>query len=344
MRTCRRRCTWSCLLGLILPLCLAAAALGQSRLDPGFYTNTNLWTAQERQQVNNLVSARVEQMRSGEEQAINEAKAALVTELTVANANERFVSQFSEVVAEQLAPLVDAQDVQVRINAMIVCSNLRTARALDLVLNGLADENAGVRYLASKAMEGLLRGDQLSPPERTRALDQLSQIIVDEGEVFVVGPMLDALVQAGDNLRVLEVLNQRVAWHAERPAAAYGPESGTFRAIFTNLFTTTNREPAELRELARASARYTLLIAEQEVDKPGRIEADASRLELLQIAVRALEVAHGDLPVAGALPPVRNAVETRNWPNLTEAGQAWITLLKAAPFNYNDAQLAVAGE
>ncbi len=342
MRTSRRPTPCPTLVSLILWAVAVLPAAGQDRLDPSLYNNSDLWSPSQRQQVAAFIDQQIAQIQSSDEQAIDQGKARLNAELTLQNANERFIAQLSELTAERLAPLVKDEDVKVRINAMIVLGNARTARALDLVLAGLADDNAGVRYLASKAMEALLRSGRLPDAERTRALDQLSQILVDEGEIFVVGPMLEALVQARDNLRVLSVLNQRVAWHAARPAVVYGPESSTFREIFTSLFVGANRPPSELRELARASARYVLLIAQQEVAKSGRIQADASRLELLNIAVRALEVAHTDLRVSDPLPPVSSAVETRDWPRLVTAGQTWIDLLQSAPFNFDEQAVSVS--
>ena len=347
MKTSRPRTSGRGWTALTLSGCLAISAvnaLGQERLDPSFYSNTNLWNNQERQQVNRFVEQAVGRLQSGEEADIAEGKNKLNAELTVPGANERFISQLSEVVTQSLEPLVDSPDVKVRINTMIVSANLRTPRALDLVLNGLADDNAGVRYLASKAMEGLLLNGRLPDAERTRALDRLGEIIVNEGEVFVARPMLEALVQANANARVLTVLNQRVPLHARRPNADYGPEASTFRELFSSLFVDNRRSPAELRELGRASARYLLLIAQQEQASPGLAENDPSRVELLRIAVRALELAHTDLRVGTALPPANRAVETRNWSELLAAGQSWQEMLQEAPFNFEPGQVSVAAE
>ena len=344
MRTSRRSTPWRGLTALVLGLCLACSAAGQERLDPSFYSNSNLWNNQERQQVTRFVQQAVEQMQAGDEDSIAQGKNKLNAELTVPGANERFISQFSEIVAQSLRPLVDAQDVKVRINTMIVSANLRTPQALELVLNGLADDNAGVRYLASKAMEGLLLNGRLPDAERARALDRLGEIIVNEGEVFVARPMLEALVQANANARVLSVLNRRIPLHAKRPNAEYGPEASTFRELFSSLFVNKSRPPAELRELARASGRYLLLIARQEQESPGRAEADPSRVELLRIAVRALELAHTDLRAGSALPPANRAVETRDWSGLVEAGEAWQEMLQEGPFNFEAQQVSVAAE
>jgi hypothetical protein len=338
-----RRCPVLLAAGLLLLSLAAADARGQDRLDASFYTNDSSWSPQQRQTAAAFVSNQVQAMRSGEEGDIAEAKTRLITELTITGANPRFVRQLSDVVVEQLRPLTSSDQLLVRINAMIVAGNVQTPEAMELVLTGLADDNAGVRYLASKAMENLLAGDLLNDPQRERVMDRLQQLAAGEDEVFVVQPLFEALLRAGDLAQVIEALNQRVAWHAQNPTATLAPERATLQTAFSTLFTASaaNRPAEQVRELARASARYLLMVARQLEENPDRVSEDRTRFEIVQVAASALEFAHNELRVPGNLPPAGRAAEQQDWARLVEAGETWIARLQEAPFNFSAEQVTV---
>ena len=322
----------------------ALGAGAQERLDPSFYSNAQSWSGPQRQQAESFVQRQVEAIQSGDEAAMSSAKTSLVGELNTPGANARFVEQLSEVVVEQLGPAVGSQDLKVRINAVIVLGNVSSADALPLVLEALSDENAGVRYLASKSLGSLLANSELPEDERKQALDQLQQQISSESDLLVVEPMLEALLRSRDNGRVLAVLNERVSWHAANPRASFLPESTTFRTVFSNLFTATNRPQAQVQQLARAATRYTQMIATQLAATPTLAESDPSRLEILTVAVSALEFAHNDLRLPGATPPVGRFVEQRDWKQLVEASKEWATKLKQAPVSFSDDQLSISAD
>jgi hypothetical protein len=321
---------------------LAVASPGQDRLDPSFYTNGNAWTPEQRRTVQQYVQQQVEAIGSGQEETIAAAKNSLISELNPPGANERFVDQLGEVVVNQIRPLVTSDQLKVRLNAIIVLSNVQEPEALPLVGPALSDDNAGVRYLAAKAMANLLEAGELNDAQKQRAMDLLQQQISEEDELYVVEPMLEALLRSNDNARVLVVLNNRVAWHAANPQSNFGPEASTLRTVFSELFTASNRPQAQVREIARASTRYLRLIASQFQENPSLVEEDRTRLDLITVAASVLDFAHAELRLGGNPPPAGAQIDQRDWTALAATAQQWVQWLTGPPVNFTDQQLSIA--
>jgi len=329
----------------LLWLVSAGSAWGQDRLDPGFFANDSLWTPQQRGVAINYVEAQIAAIQSGDLSATSRGRKSLVDALSASGATPRFVQQFSEVVVGQVDPLVDAETLSVRLNAMIICIELQHPDALAPIQRGLQDVSAGVRFAAAQAVNNLIASNELTGAQQEKLLTQLEALIVKEDEVYVVSPLLKAILQSQDNVRVLRVLNARADWHVGKPFASYEPERTTLQSVFSGLFTAPQRDPAEVKQLARASVRYMKLAADQlaagEVPE-GRIR---SHTDMILVAASSLEFAHTELRARDRTPEKPDRlIPQQSWSRLVSISEAWIELLKADPIGLSEDDLKIGSD
>lgn len=325
--------------------CLVAACLvtgqsaAQDRLPPGFGANPDAWTAEERAAATAFVDQQIALILSGEETQIAVGKETLLRELTAPGQTDRFLGQFSELVAGKLGPVVASEQLIVRINGIYICANLKHPDVLGPIEKGLTDDSAGVRYHAANAARQLLAGDVLTGRQADRLLDELEALAIKENNVFVVQPMLEALSQANNDLRVLKVLNARVAWHAANPAESYDAEADTLQAVYTRLFTAPTRQPAEVKELARASARYMLLTGQQMAAEDVPVDRNRSHKKCIEVAASALPFAYDALGVTGIAP---SPPDPNNPPAVVNIATEWMAILRTPSFGFTDEELTVS--
>lgn len=339
----RRPLFWTALAAGLM-CCLSVSALSQSRLAPGFLANPNFWSPQEREQAEAYVDLQLQSILTAEEIAVSSGRDGLINPATTAGASERFVSQFSELVAGQLMPLMDSEALIVRLNAMVISMNLADPNALPVIEKGLADESAGVRYPAAKALEALLGSGKLAANQTAAVMDRLEQRVGQEEEVHVVQPLLDAMLAAPDNTAaVLDVLEQRLTWHAEHPNESYGPEANALQAVNTRLVIASVRPPAQIKQIAKLGGRFMLLAAQQLLDGKVPAEANTGHQDVIRVAHSALEFAHDNQNSNELVPPSPNdALRQANWAGVVGIAKDWSGVLKANPFNFTDADLQVA--
>lgn len=325
---------------------MAAPVVGvtaQDRLSPGFSANPSIWNADQRGQAEAFVQTQINTIMIGEESAISRGKTSLVEALTFPGGTELYISQLSEIIAADLEPLVASDILIVRVNAMIICTYLKHPDALVPIEKGLKDANAGVRYPAANAMANLLNGGKLANNERAAALKTLEDLTVQEQDVFVVQPMLDALAQTQDNELVLKVLNERVKFHAGRPAVSYAAEATTLQIIYTRIYTNTNPPADVVKDLAKVSGRYMKLTAQQLLDGKVSAERNRSHKNIINVAATALRATHDNLAAPGRPPeqPDR-AISNENWQRVVGIADEWIEVLKLPPYGFDAADLVVA--
>ncbi|MEM9881680.1 MAG: hypothetical protein AAF800_02035 [Planctomycetota bacterium] len=332
-----RRAVFVLLIGSI-----ALQALGQARLDPSFQTNPNFWSPEQRAAATGFVEEQIAALGSDDEARISTGRENLIAQLG-GGATERFVNQYAELVATQTAPLVGAEKLKTRVNAMLVLANMPHLDALPPALRGLDDPSAGVRYPAVLAVGEHLRSGRLVGLQRDEALTELARRVVDEDEVYIVKPMFDAMLGVeGAIPAVLDALNARLAWHVDRPTAPYFPERDTIQDVTSRLLVSSQRRNDDVRQLARVGYRYLRLAAAQLAE--GRVPEGRAKehVDLVRVAASSLAFTHGDLDANRVAPgaPIE-ALERGNWDAVIGVADDWLDILKQPPFDFTDADLQV---
>lgn len=332
-----------CLVCVVL-LLSGGSAFGQDRLDAGVLGNEDFWSPAERQAIEGFVDRQIAAIQSGDEQQINQGRSSLTDPTRTPGVSERFTNQFAELIAGKVSPLMESDSLKVRLNTMVVSMSLPHPGAMDAIQKGLADPSAGVRYPAARAIEALLGSGQLDAAQTQRVLDNIQALVVSENDVFVVQPLFEAMLAApNNNGKVIEVLNARLARHIDKPEASFSPESTALQAAYSRLITAQQRPRDEVRELARASARYLLLSAQQLASGDVPENASTSHQDIIRVASVALEFAHGEVQSRELAPPSPARPLTQsNWDAIVRIGDSWIELLKADPFSYSDAELNIS--
>ncbi|MEM6457908.1 MAG: hypothetical protein AAF710_00790 [Planctomycetota bacterium] len=318
------------------------AVSAQSRLDPGFQTNPNFWSPEERAAATKFVEEQIEALRSGDEARISTGRESLIAQLGN-NPTPRFVGQYAELVAAQTAPLVDSDTLKTRVNAMLVLANLPHLDALPPALEGLNDPSAGVRYPAVIAVGDHLRSGRLVGASRDEVLDELARRVVAEDEVYIVKPIFDAMLSVeGEVAAVLDALDARIGRHLDRPDAIYFPERDTLQDITSTLLIASQRRPDEVRQLARVSYRYMRLATSQLTG--GRVPENRQRghADLIRVAASCLAFSYNDLGTTGVAPaaPI-DALDREDWNAVAEVANAWMSILQEPPFGFTEADLQV---
>lgn len=329
-------------LSLVLTAALVPNVSAQDRLGPAFPANPSVWTSDERSQARAFVQTQINSILTEEESAISDGRTALVEALKFPGATELYISQLSELVAASMGPLMDSQNLMVRMNAMIICTYLNHSSVSVPIEQGLKDENAGVRYPAANAMASLLTGDSLVGNERDEVLILLEELAVKEQDPFVVKPLLDALVQTEDNALVLRVLDQRVALHAAQPTVNYDAESNTLQVIYTRIYTETTPSIDVVKELAKVSSRYMKLSAQQLLNGEISAERNRSHKNIINVAATALRATREGLAAPGRAPEAPGRpLEQDNWARVASIADEWIEVLKLPPYGFSEAALSV---
>ncbi|MEM1099808.1 MAG: hypothetical protein AAGH92_13605 [Planctomycetota bacterium] len=338
----RLRTISSGLTGVVL-LMFSFTAAGQDRLDAGVLGNPDFWSPEQRQDIEGFVDRQIAAIADGDETQINQGRANLTDPTRTPGVSDRFMSQFSELVGGKLEALMAADDLRVRVNTMVVAMGLPHPAALEAIRRGLVDESAGVRYPAARAIEGLLSSGQLSAAQTVEILEEIQQLIANEDDVYVVQPLLDAMLATPDNTgAVLEVLNQRIGRHVDQPEASFAPEASALQSVLSRLGTAQEPSPGEVDDLARVSARHLMLAARQLADAEVPENGIASHVEIIRAASVALEFAYQNRGSRELQPRgVGRPITDQNWPAVIRIAENWVQVLKAEPFNFTDADLNV---
>ena len=344
--TASRGLNWTAL-GVIAALWLSATAHAQpaDRLPPDIIAKNGSWTDAERDTVESFVDRQIANLLVPEEPVMTAARDALKSAFGVAGATERFLAQYSEAIAERIGPAVESEELQPRINAMIVLETPTHADAIEPLEQGLQDSSAGVRYPAAKGMANLLSSGVLDRQQQGRVLELLVQLVDREDEPYNLTPLLRALIQAGDLGQALEALNRRVDWHVARPDSPYDAEADALQEIFGQLFADRNRPADVAHQLARGAARYMLLAAQQLNQGAVRRDNWRSHLEIIRRADAMLRWAASEYR-PGQRPPedINVFIIQRNLGRIEQVAQSWIEFLTGPPFNFTAEQLTVNEE
>ena len=328
----RRSLARAAVLALGLGLnCGSVTAWGQAvgTLDPALVSETGNWNDAQAQQVSGYLRGHVQSLLSGEESAIEGSREAILAPLRTAGATEPFIRQFARAISREIAPATQSDSLQVRVNAMILAGRLPDPSALDPVAVGLQDEDAGVRYLAAVALNGLIARDLVVDNQRGPVLQLVDSQLEKEESTFAAAPMFKAMLDLGAIAPLLQSLNGRVGRHVGRPNADFGPEADALRGIYTRLFSGEGTA-AEVKQLGRAAARYQRLAAQQL--EAGNVSDTDSHIEIIRVGQTALTFVRERLNSTESIPPsVVAPITQERWADVVEISNRWSTLLQAQP-------------
>ncbi len=335
-----RGALWALGLGLSLgQVSPAAWCQTVGALSPAVVGDSGTWDPTRRETVGGYLRSQVQSMLAGDEAAVVGAREAVLAPFGTAGVSEAFVRQYAQAVARELAPAVQAESVQVRVNAMILAGRLPDPSALGPVAAGLQDSDAGVRYLAAVALNGLMARGQVDQDQGDRVMELVDRQLAAEDSGFVAAPMFQAMLDAGAFDVLLSSLNKRVSWHVGRAQAGFSPEADALRGLYARLFV-GDGTPEQIKQLSRASVRYLWLAARQL--EAGNVSDNASHVEIIRVTQTALNSVRERLQSSEPTPPdVLTAITQERWGDIVTIAVRWADLLQAPPTQLTPQELAV---
>ena len=338
----RRRPAAVPLAGLLALAALAATgwaggAAAQQALSPETVRVTGRLSDAQAQEVRDHVQRGLDTLASsGDVAAAEEARRGLVSPLTAIGATPSFVQQYGRALADGVRGLPDAAAPATRVNALLLLRVAPPQEALPVIRPALTADDPAVRFTAAKVLLDLLR----SPPDQAPPLGendrrQLSDALVDaasaEPDAYVTGKLLPALAAAageGGLQRLLEVLNRRVALHAQNPGIGYLPELTEMSNLFLRNLGSFQRAQAEA--LCTAAAGHLKVAAAQLANgqvPAGGVEHARGLISqadtiLRELAVSQLRLNAGQLPGA-----VTGSLESGDFAAIADAADAWAAAL-----------------
>lgn len=297
---------------------------------------------------------------------VSSARNGLIEPLRNPRATPFFKRSYSEFVSRRLGPLMQADSMRVRLNAMIVVARLTDDGAVKLANDGLNDANPAVRYWAATSIGsmatvvGANSQPLLSSREKLELLDSLAAQCKVEESAEVVQQLLLAMTDMDQQdapmpaalKTALGALDGRIDWHRRWPHEPYSAETAALRRIYLKLLQATSPDRALLREMARVTHRYMALVSGQIVAAEQQAAANGSAVDrartddwtdMLKICELALQLAHGQLGAQGQLPdPVSPLINFRDWAKINKiATEDWDKVLEAAPFSFKPEDLRI---
>lgn len=349
-----RSCAWR--MAVVCGLMLAGGpAIGQGQiLSQDIKAATGELSAEQQATLAAFVDPLMQGLVGGIPADISAARTAILREFSSPAATPSFKQAFSNRISTHMAQAMASEDDLVRINAMIITTQLTNEAAQDLIDKGLSDDNAAVQYWGAKAYrDRVLRavredGTNRLPADEQRAIIQrVKQLIATDPAVAVVQASFEILIALSvpeAQRELLVLLNDRVVKHVQQPQMSYRAEQEAIRQL-TNKFIRERRiEKVDLQGLMSASFRYYVLTTRQV--SQGTVLAenlaghkammDASHQALAAIGAREQGV---QLPEGYA--EVKDLIRLNSWDKLTQIGQRWQPVLQAPPFELTAQQLLI---
>lgn len=269
--------------------------------------------------------------------------------------SDAFLLALSGAISKEIAPAVEHESDLVRINAMIVLGQMVDQGSEAFITAGLEDKSDAVKRIAMQALGNRMRWWVTQAGGQAKIDTAIKKIVstVDKAQPphpAVVDAALDALtrVSTPQSLDALiDILNNRVVWHAANPDAPYDAERAAIES-YTGLLVGNRRVIERTNEgMIRAMSRYSKLIVDQM--QKGRIpeeQINGGKSMLFQCL-------QGKVNVCALLQvkPPNDEGQARNWINNDRWGELakmvnedWAVILGGEPFNLRPADLAIEPE
>lgn len=307
---------------------------------------------EQQQQLNDFVDPLMEGLVAGDADAVSTARNVILREFSTPGATDSFKNAFSTQIHGHMADAMASDSDLVRINAMIIATQLTNPEAQAMIDAGLSDPNAAVQYWSAKAYReqvGRTAGpdgtSRLPGNQQRQIVERMDALIATEPAVPVVQTAFDILIALSvpeAQTKMLEILNSRVTQHVDRPQVSYRAEQEAIRQLSTKFARERRIEPADTQALLGASFRFFVLVNEQM--KRGNVlpENQAGHKAMLDWCHRSL-IGLASKEQGVQLPQgwdeVNDWIKLNQWDKLLDISNRWRALLLEEPFNVTPEQL-----
>lgn len=283
---------------------------------------------------------------------ITKAREQLLQHFRVNQPSDAFLQALSKAINKEIAPAVQHESDLVRINAMIVLGSMVDDGSMVHIDAGLKDKSDAVKRIAMQALGNRMRYWKGQATGQVKIDNAIKQVLTIVGQAepphpAVVGSALQALVlvntpQSLDAL--IEILNKRVAWHAENPNAPYDAERAAIENYMGLLVGDRRAGERSNKGMVRAMARYSkLIIGQMQAGRVPEEQVKGGKSMLFQCLQGMANVC----ATANVKPP-KDDDQARNWINNDRWGELlklvnedWSVILGGEPFGLKPAELAI---
>ncbi len=333
----------------VLCLAIPQLCLAQNKIPYDVVTATTVLSNVQRQHIDRYLNERVANLLDGTLNEIVQARKDLIEPLTWAGSTEIFHLAYSSAASNRLAPAVNSDQPEVRLNAMIVVNSLNDPGTVFLIQKGLTDPNPAVRYWAGKAVNQITTRSELSEQEQRTLLESLASAMSKETSERVLQRLLVGLV--GLNIpeaatELLDGLNSRIDLHAVNPSMPLQAEIDGLRTLFVKTVQANsngqNIPVPTVRQMALVAYRYlTLSSALLDMDRPSQ-EAHLHHQNMIKLTDAILRWTAQQMPPQVPQPvTVKNELASQNWQLIRLRAEEWRRVLSLAPFNFGPIDLIV---
>ena len=301
-------------------------------------------TAEQTQSVRDFVEAWMGKLITAEPAEVTDARNAILREFRTQGITETFREAFSQEVSRMMGEAIQAESDLVRINAMIIATQLTNEGAEQFIDAGLSDENAAVQYWSAKAyLERVERataedGPGMTPADQRSIIDKVKQVYTNNPSTPVarVGiEILSKLTVDEARATMLELLHSRIADHADNPQASYLAEETALQLLTNEISRERRSDPEEVSELARAAYRYFAQINSQLQQGNILDESMPSHLAMLDWCNKCLQAMgaklEADLPADAG--DVNDWIRLEELDKLNTIASQWRAVMTGAPFS-----------
>ncbi|MEM9346843.1 MAG: HEAT repeat domain-containing protein [Planctomycetota bacterium] len=261
-----------------------------------------------------------------------------------------YLEALSKAIESRIQPAVQHKSALVRINAMIVLSQMVDDGSVKWIDKGLEDKNDAVKRWAMQALGRRIIWWNLQGGNGNEIDDAIDTVVkmlgqADPPHPVVVASGLDALFKANttrSRAELIGLLNKRVAMHEKDADMSYSAESAVIEAFANALAFESPRDMASITGLSRAMYRYASLITGQ--IQAGRVGGGAEK-GAEEMCLQCLEGLR-KVVAANVNPPpdfaqARGWIQNDRWEQVKGLVDEWSALLADDPFRLTQVQLAV---
>ncbi|XAM01697.1 hypothetical protein OT109_09910 [Phycisphaeraceae bacterium D3-23] len=301
-------------------------------------------TADQTQNVRDFVEAWMGRLIGGDPAEVTESRNAILREFRTPGITETFREAFSEEVSRMMGEAVQAQSDLVRINAMIIATQLTNEGAEQFLNAGLSDDNAAVQYWSAKAYQERVDrataddGPGMPAAEQRAVIGKVNAIFANDPSTPVarVGvEILSKLDVPGARAAMLSLLHDRIAYHAANPQASYLAEETAIQLLTAEISRERRADADQIAELVRAAYRYFVqihgeLLAGNILD--GSMAGHKAMLDWCNKCLQAMGAkVEANMPADTA--EVNDWIRLNEWDDITNVAAGWRLTLMGEPFN-----------
>jgi len=335
-----------------LSLLVATSAAAQPNISQSTATASAPLTTAQVAAIDNFIGHWLDQLAQTQTTAgISQARNQVIGQITLPGSSDAFRAQYVQSLVNQLGPMLNGQPLVVRLNAMIILSRTQQRGVLGLARQGLQDPSSVIRYWAAKTIEEVMANQGNDAPPlanqlRANLLTALQQAAQAESQPATLAQIFSAMAALGEVSRVIQSLDNRLASHLDDPDALLLPERRAMEQLYIQLVRTIAEQglasvEQEMRELSRVALLY-LNVASTQLAEAGSMSSDLidDKRAMVEQADLILRWAVQQLGQAGVVPPpIRNAVQTRDWGAIVAQLDFWRRELTGSPFLFQPSEL-----